>query len=330
MKKTINQLILGTLCLFMPCALLAQAGTLDASFGTGGVATISFGNSTSIFKGAAVQPDGKIIVVGFRNGAADIVMCRYNSNGTLDNTFGTSGIVSTRAAHHGGVYRDVKILANGKIIVCGKTIDSLNHNQTSMLVGRYNANGSIDNTFGTAGFTIFQPEPGDDVAANSLAIQADGKIVAGGPPISGERCCLMRLNPDGSFDTSFGTNGKIIYLPADLGFTYFRLNTVQYLSSGKILWGGMGDDYTITLRYNTNGTLDTSFGANGIDSIYTPHGTPFVSLLPLSNGKFVITPTSNDDQNRVYLRGENGGVGDINFGNNAGCAIFSLVLVQVQ
>ena len=128
-KTTLHRLFAAFGCLFLFAANAAaqQAGTLDASFGTGGVVTLPFSNITSAGRGIALQSDGKIVVVG-NTGATNILICRYNTNGSLDNTFGTNGIVNpTSALHKNNALRSVKVLSDGKILVAGRFVDSFDY-----------------------------------------------------------------------------------------------------------------------------------------------------------------------------------------------------------
>ena len=141
-------------------------GSLDTTFGTGGLVTTAVG-SLAEAAAVAIQADGKIVAAGGTDGEAEtFVLIRYNSTGTLDTTFGTGGIVTI--ALGSAFAHDVAIQADGKIVAAGG----------EFALARFNSAGSLDNTFGTGGrvFTAI----GSASEAKALAIQPDGKIVAAG------------------------------------------------------------------------------------------------------------------------------------------------------
>jgi uncharacterized delta-60 repeat protein len=153
-------------------------GTLDPSFGRGGKVTTAFG---SLAEGHAlvIQPDGKIVAAGEKGAApSTFALARYNPNGTLDRSFGRGGKVTTTIASDRGV-SDLVIQPDGKLVAAGSRVEagSINYDTGPVLV-RYNPNGTLDRSFGTGGtVTTIGPVP---TAAVALAIQKDGKLVAGG------------------------------------------------------------------------------------------------------------------------------------------------------
>lgn len=128
--------------LVISTAVLAAAGGLDPTFGNGGKVTTYVSNSNSFANAVAVQPDGKIVVAGIP------LLVRYNSDGTLDTTFGKNGIVTNSGVDRG---MDLVIQPDGKIVVVGFSGGGL---FTCFHVARFNSNGSPDTTFGTNGIAI--------------------------------------------------------------------------------------------------------------------------------------------------------------------------------
>ncbi len=186
-------------------APFTSAGVLDSAFGTAGVVTTAIVNATHI--SVAVQPaDGKIVVAGDSR-LATIDVIRYNTNGTLDTTFGTGGVAN---AGNGTIINQVLIQTDGKIVVAGNDTPGTTFGNTAFFIKRLNSNGSVDNTV--------QPfvdiGVGRDIAI-ALALQSDGKFLvlgtANGEPI------LVRLNSDGSLDTSFGVRGQV-FMDSDFSF----------------------------------------------------------------------------------------------------------------
>src|SRR5262249_33644368 len=192
--------------------LTPSAGDLDPTFGTGGKGTTSFGGSVGNEGDAmALQPDGKIIVVGTTDvggGGSNFAVARYNADGTLDTTFSFDGKVTT---DFGGDDRafSVAIQADGKIVVAGA---SLTNPGDDFALARYNPDGVLDHSVGTDG-KVTTDFAGNFDAAFGVAIQSNGKIVVAGKaniPVSANTAeitddfALARYNPDGSPDAGFG------------------------------------------------------------------------------------------------------------------------------
>lgn len=228
-------------------------GILDETFGTGGLATTII---DSIFD-MVFQSDGKVIVAG--DGLA-----RYNTDGTVDATFGTDGKVSTDI----GIIESIALQNDGKILACGS---ASNH----YILARYNADGILDNSFGTNGKVItiidIQFASGGSITLKwlydsgiKILIQTDGKIIATGfsADFGTRTTTLARYNPDGSIDTSFGTNGIVKNHITDVDYVF----SAAIQSDGKIVVGVIDGSYNsyILTRFQINGAIDSSFGSNGI------------------------------------------------------------------
>jgi uncharacterized delta-60 repeat protein len=211
-----------------------------------------------------VQSDGKILVVGFTtiNGTYDIALVRYNTDGSLDTSFDTDGIVTTRIGHSNDTGDSVTVQADGKILVAGYTWNGSNYD---FALVRYNTDGSLDTSFDTDGI-VTTDLIGSNDQGYKVTVQSDGKILLRGyTDKSGNTEVLeVQYNTDGSLDTSFGNNGILITAPTGNDFG----NTVTYQTDGKILvvgntWNGSNTDIVL-VRYNSDGTtFDTSFGNNG-------------------------------------------------------------------
>jgi len=204
----------GILARSFSVARYSPDGSLDPTFGTGGNVSTNFGDSFGeLGRAAVLQPDGKIVEVGFTlDGCCsqqDFALVRFNSDGTLDGTFGSGGKVTT---DFDGQFDDawaVAVQADGKLVAAGGA--ALPTGKGGFGLARYNANGSLDSTFGTAGRVIadFGPNSGQ---ARSIELGPNGKIIAAGfaVPLSfAGDFALARFNPDGSLDPSFGTGGEV-------------------------------------------------------------------------------------------------------------------------
>ncbi len=237
-------------------------GELDNSFGTGGKVTTNIINTDDFGNSTVVQPDGKIIVVGYSyNGPssdANFVLVRYNSDGTLDDTFGHGGKVTTDFSNTQEVGNSVALQNDGKIIVAG------NSNNQNFVVARYKSNGTLDSTFGTAG-KVTTDFFGSGVDGNSVAIQTDGKIIVAGYAYTNFHFnfTLARYNSNGTLDNSFNGNGKVV---TDFG-NYSQINSVRIDSNQKIMAAGSfynGGNYDFAIvRYNPDGSLDNTFNSTG-------------------------------------------------------------------
>ncbi|WP_018617433.1 Ig-like domain-containing protein [Segetibacter koreensis] len=241
-------------------------GSLDNSFSEDGKQTTDFNSSDDIGKAVSIQNDGKIVIAGYQykcNDAtcsdAQFALARYNTNGTLDNTFSEDGkqITSSR----GGYYAtSLVIQSDGRIVVGGYTFEGGN---ADFAFARINTNGSLDNTF-NAGGRLTTDVNGDDFAY-SIAIQTDGKIVAAGMDY-GDNFDVVRFYTDGRLDDTFGRSGKLIdKLRLNQGSTYYTSTAVQ--KDGKLVtagytWNGSNYDFALA-RYNLDGTPDNSFSQDG-------------------------------------------------------------------
>ena len=255
-------------------------GTLDKSFGTGGMVMGS--GSQWMAQAVAIQSDGKIILGGntdvapsgyASNNIYRFGLYRFNSDGLLDNTFGQQREVS--AAILGGDSTTdkgyaVAIQSDGKIVVAGSSTDS---QKVAFALARFDSNGTLDGTFGANG-TVRDYIAGSDSfddEAHSVAIQPDGKIVAAGwslDPYSAtvQAIALARYNSDGTLDKTFGSNGTVRVavpvpgIPDESGLAY----SLAILADGKILVGGYSiDSGFAVIRFNSDGTIDGTFGAMG-------------------------------------------------------------------
>lgn len=237
-------------------------GSLDTGFGTGGkVMTDFFGGEDEIFA-MALQPDGKIVVAGHDlnliNFASDFALARYNANGSLDTSFGSGGKVVTDFS--GGLDQafGLTLQPDGRIIAAGLVSTQIG----GFGLARYNANGSLDSSFGSGG-KVVSPLLG---VALAVTLQPDGKIIAGGdaPGTSQSDFALVRYNTDGSPDASFGTGGIV---QTDI-LDQDEIRDLALQPDGKIVASGnvrdIGDDQDFGVaRYNTDGSLDAGFGSGG-------------------------------------------------------------------
>ena len=230
-------------------------GSIDTSFGVAGVALANFGANDQATV-TLLQPDGKVVLAGhttFPSGTRDWALARFDAAGVLDTSFDGDGMVTTNFSGEDNAQGGV-LQPDGKIVIVGFSSPS----GRRWSLARYNANGSLDSTFGTGG-KVTTTVGGSDQIARAVALQSDGKIVAAG--FDGSNVVVARYATDGTLDTAFGGTGIVVTdVPGsgrDLGFA------VEVLSSGKILVAGVANGAFAILRYDANGMLDTTFDTDG-------------------------------------------------------------------
>jgi uncharacterized delta-60 repeat protein len=241
---------------------LAQAadGDLDPTFGNGGKVLTDFNSSNDWLSRIAVQPDGKIVAIGDTHPSHRGALARYNPDGTLDQTFGNGGKVITVASVRESA-AGLLILPDGKIMIGG----SFGEFDTSFLLLRFNSNGSVDSTFGNGGMVTTNLGTDND-RVYALALQSDGKIVAAGKkgiqfnPTEQRKgnAALARYNPDGSLDPTFGSGGIVIN-DFGQGLESYAIEVIIQ-PDGRIIIAGESSYAFLVARYNSNGTLDSTFG----------------------------------------------------------------------
>jgi uncharacterized delta-60 repeat protein len=283
-------------------------GSLDATFGGGGRVTTDFGGSDAA-SAVTIQSDGKIVAAG-RGGGGDFALARYNVDGSLDATFGSGGRVTTNFGGFDSAL-GVALQADGKIVAAGG-----GGSGSDFALARYNADGSLDVSFGSGGtvttnVTAFE-------AATAAAVQSDGKIVTTGSTFSSgfQQFALIRYNADGSLDTGFGAGG-IITTDFGLGSGFGGALAVQ--EDGKIVAAGRAGTDFLVARYNADGSPDASFGSGG--NVTTDFGgTLFDAAFGVdlqSNGKIVAagTPFGGPSPDFALARYNADGSLDASFGN---------------
>ncbi|HVK55989.1 MAG TPA: hypothetical protein VM532_13295 [Burkholderiales bacterium] len=283
----------------------AADGDLDPSFGDNGrVVTDFFGNYDEA-RGVAIEKDGKIVAAGraFNSATAshEFALARYHRNGKLDNSFGDDGKVTTHlpantADASTAIANAVAVQYNGDIVAAG-SFQSAATSRIDIAVLRYDNHGRLDHTFGDQGIVITNFNGGSS-GANDMTLQPDGKIVVVGTALGD--VALARFNPDGSLDSAFGDSGKVItnVTPDDVA------TAVHLTKDGKILVAGQSCTLGSTcendrrrdfllLRYNADGSLDTSFGDQG--KVITRIGICSVAndIDVAPDGKIVVTGTTN-------------------------------------
>ncbi len=246
-------------------------------------------------KSVAVQTDGKIVVAGYATvgPAAQIALVRYNVDGSLDKSFkldsgfGESGKVTSEIGGSSDSANSVALQDDGKIVVAGDTLAPGNND---FAVARYNANGSLDTSFNGTGKATADFSQID--YGRSVAVQGDGKIVVAGDAERGDHrtFAVARFNANGTPDISFNKTGKVT---TDFGGGKAEARGVAVQSDGKIVVAGLastdGTEKFALVRYNLDGTLDTSFGGTGkVLTLVGMSGSNATAMALQGDGKIVV------------------------------------------
>ena len=337
----VHRLVVGCVAV---CALAwaapAQAAPngLDSGFGGDGKVTTDFAGQPDYAKAVVLQSDGKIVAVGDAWSeepavpffAKDFALARYKRDGTLDATFGGDGTVTTDVL--GGCTADpfefcgfdtaeaAALQADGKVVVAGRTTirgfapEGAPVN-TDVALARYNADGTLDTTFSGDGRVttdvLGSPDPWETSrdGAKSVAIQPDGKIIAAGytqsESVSG--LLLVRYNPDGTRDSSFGDHGIVVY--GDQAF----LTGMALQADRRIVVTARTPTGFVLARYTPAGAPDDTFGADGV---VQTDSTTAVTIQP--DGRIVVAGTwsSQDGTDFGLARYNADGTPDAGFGDD--------------
>ncbi|RHW28012.1 hypothetical protein D0Z08_06955 [Nocardioides immobilis] len=269
MLRRTRMLVLGTVGAVMLSALIAAPvahaaapGDLDLSFGTSGIAKLSFGSSA---EGVVIQPNGRIVMVGSTGsqGQSDFAVARLDPDGTLDTSFSGDGRLVTEFGAAPAVATDVALQSDGDIVVVGATYGGT-ATSWNFAVAVYNPDGTRDTGFSANGLHVVDFDDDYDWA-HAVAVQGDNKILLGGlARIGGDGDFgISRLTTSGALDTTFGGDGIVT-----TGFGDDEtLADLDLQPDGKLVAvgdGKQGGDFDfLAARYNTSGSLDSGFHLDG-------------------------------------------------------------------
>ena len=288
-------------------ARLRANGAFDTTFGSGGRRTIDFGGDSGSLLGAVLQPDGRIVLAGRSD--LQVAVARLNPSGSLDTTFSGDG---KKLFSWGGFSEatSVLVLPNGKILLAGY----FGPEGGNIQVARLNANGALDNTFGTGGKAPV--DFGGDDFGLAMARQANGRIVvAGQSRVTGQSgvssAVVTRLRASGTLDPDFGVNGRVT-LP---GGGIARAVLVQPDRQIVVAGNASGSAMMTVTRLHPNGSSDITFDGDGTATI------DFGSLADLAggavlqpDGKIVVAGSTQDDEDVAIARLNANGSPDATFG----------------
>lgn len=293
---------------------LMNAGALDPTFGVGGVVVDHSNSNYSNQWVLGFQPDGKLLEVS--GGSKGLNLLRTNADGSLDQTFvGSAG--GPYAVTGFFIASSVVVQSDGKILVAGEDDIGGYFNSGNFLVARFNADGSLDNSFGVGGMVVTKIGLSDYVAG--MVLQADGKIVLGGT--ADNQFALARYNANGSLDATFGNAGTVVTPGTVWGS---NANGIALQSDGKIIMAGRFVASISTadvgvIRYNSDGTLDATFGQAGIvDTPFAGQNSQAASVAVQANGDILVLGDADADGQHFHpalVRYTSNGSLDATFGN---------------
>ncbi|MCX5192809.1 calcium-binding protein [Streptomyces sp. NBC_00249] len=246
------------LVLGLPGVATAAPGDLDPAFsGDGKVVTNVTGFEN--IAGMVVQPDGKIVTVGdgyFDETSGDFVLVRYNTDGSLDTTFGGDGIVNTDFDINNDEARALTLQPDGKIVAVGGSTNWGGYGTWAS--ARYNTDGTLDTSYGDGGKALTDIDVDAIETALAVVVQPNGALVLGGSSFG--RWTVARLTSTGALDPSFDGDGFVI---TDFGSAgCCGVNDLALQSDGRIVAAGTSSGFALA-RYNTDGSLDATFDGDG-------------------------------------------------------------------
>jgi uncharacterized delta-60 repeat protein len=238
-------------------------GSLDLTFGTGGITTLSL-NRTQVINSLLIQKNGNIIVGGLFSLQTNLNqdtfgLARFTPNGTLDTTFGENGYVYTPNIYRGQIL-DMKFIDNEDIIAVGESFIINNY-----LMVRYNSNGQVINSFGSNNNGIVEVSFNEIAVLNKCVIDKNNNIYALGSTYDNIKynAFITKYNSNGIKDITFGTNGTILkdFKKSSFGVDFSIDNNNNLIVGYSV---GPTNDYDFGLEsYDLSGNLNLSFGTNG-------------------------------------------------------------------
>jgi uncharacterized delta-60 repeat protein len=299
-----------------------ENGSLDSAFGVNGMVTTDASGASlaDAVYSLAIDGDGKILATGYsaHNGAnsnvgyyEDFMAMRYNSDGTLDETFASGGIFRQNIGQNSGAqsgsvdyaYRSI-CQPDGKVLICGISDATSPIEDYNMAIMRLNHDGTPDSAFGQQGIVIW--DTGDSETFASIHLLADGNmLVVGSSVTSGSgHAKIVKLQSNGSPDVSFGVSGVAESDFDSQGSQGILVNSFL-MPDGKILATGFKvgdlDLDDVAMRFNPDGTLDETFGAGGRVALDFMAGSDKAVALDVdADGNFIIAGGSANGSSEYF------------------------------
>jgi uncharacterized delta-60 repeat protein len=266
-----RRILLPILIITLICSYAyGQTGQLDPTYGTGG--KFSYPADTVSLGEFVLRSDGKMIAAGMKGHNSPLgyqsdffTMC-FLADGGIDSSYGINGTSPFLVVPGSKQLFNIAVQQDNKILLVGGTTYL---SKESFLIARYNADGSVDSAFGDDGYKIIPITVGSSDFAYCVNVLNNGKIlITGRAGLSPARPAVVKLNADGSYDSSFGAGG--ISVVASLGYGAYAYDT-KIQDDGKIVMSLLitqGSPIPFqALRLNVDGSLDTGFGTAGVASV---------------------------------------------------------------
>jgi uncharacterized delta-60 repeat protein len=268
----------------------ADDGTLDDTFGGDGIALTNFTSGFDACYDVALQADGKLVAVGEVASSGKFALARYDLDGTLDPSFGGDGKVTTNFSASSDFAFGVAVQPDEKIVVTGRA----GGGGGRVAVARYNTDGTLDTSFSGDGKATTNLTAGDD-RADSVAIQGDGAIVVAataGYFGHNARIALVRYTTGGTPDPTLGGDGTVT-TNMTAGFDGAFALAVQP-GDQKIVVAGQAGRNVAVLRYDVDGTLDSTFSGDGKTTTSFTNGLDYADDVALEAGGRIVVAGSAD------------------------------------
>jgi uncharacterized delta-60 repeat protein len=335
-------------CLSPQYTAQAVSGDLNNEFGTSGIVITDPSSLPDAIAKVEYLDDGKILAAGYSLNKStydegDLILARYTSDGSLDTTFGVNGLATASFGDGWSDLTDMAVLSDGRIVVVGM-FHTTGGASRQFAVARFCPDGKLDTgancsdltpKFSDDGMVLTQVDAVSNQSyANAVAIQSDGKIVAGGVSRgSGGNMvlALVRYLDDGSLDSGFGTNG---FVTTDVGGFQDELADLAIDDSGRIVAGGFTNDTAlgttkfVLARYDPDGSLDTTFNESGIvTTLVGEYSAGKAVAIQPGDGKIILAGDAYSDMENYYggfaaARYNTDGSLDTTFAGGTGWTIF--------
>jgi uncharacterized delta-60 repeat protein len=311
--------VLALVAVVLPACVASSAdGDLDPGWGSGGLAFTGVSETGNRGMDVAVQCDGKVVAVGAVNSqvwSSDAGVIRFDTDGSLDTSFASSGVFDISFGPFGDIGMAVALQADGKIIVAGTGTEN---NTDQFFVLRLTANGDLDSTFSGDGYHLFGFD--GPARANAVAVQDDGRIVVAGRASTDSAMAIARLTTTGGLDPTFDgdgdSDGKVLI---DFALGHDEAWDVVVQDDGRILVAGtaatIDGSFAAVVRLLADGSFDTSFGpgASGATAIDFGTYSEGRGLTLQENGKIVVTGFTDYLTSVAVARLTDGGILDPSF-----------------
>ena len=280
-------------------------GSFDNTFGVNGVVT--FDNKGNDDHGYSIITDSKdrVLIAGKTVSVndTDVLVLRYNENGSLDTTFDGDGIATYDSTLDTAVGESMTIDSQGRILITGNTADT---NVSNLIILRYNENGSLDNTFGSGGVVTY--DNGDNEYGFSITTDSQGRIlVTGDSESTTADLIVLRYKEDGTLDNSFGNGGLVTYNGGTVtaGFCIKTDSQDWAIVAGVV--SSDGNIFNIIIvKFESDGNIDTNFGLSGVATYYIEnnyHDKEYsISIDSLGKILFAGTDNNGSDNDILILR----------------------------